>query len=194
MNRTHRGSPPRPVWVAQALLDTPLGPLRAVATHQGLAGLWFGTDKHHRGPIDAPEHLAHPFIEQARQWLADYWAGHDPAPGLVSLDLQGTPFQQAVWQALLAIPAGQTCSYGELAARVTAATGRRAVPRATGSAVGRNPVAVLVPCHRVLGADGSLTGYASGLALKEQLLRHEGALPPPLWQAALHAAQATTAA
>ena len=88
------------------------------------------------------------------------------------LDLHGTPFQQAVWQALLRIPFGRTRSYGQVAAEV----GSGAVPRATGTAVGRNPVSILVPCHRVLGADGSLTGYAGGLPRKQRLLVHEGVL------------------
>ena len=86
--------------------------------------------------------------------------------------MHGTLFQRAVWQVLLKIPQGRTWTYGEVAASV----GHGAVPRATGTAIGRNPVAVLVPCHRVIGANGSLTGYAGGLPLKERLLQHEGVL------------------
>jgi methylated-DNA-[protein]-cysteine S-methyltransferase len=90
----------------------------------------------------------------------------------VTLDLHGTAFQRAVWQALLDIPFGQTRSYADIARAV----GVPAAPRAAGGAIGRNPVAVLVPCHRVVGRQGALTGYASGLPLKVQLLRHEGVL------------------
>jgi methylated-DNA-[protein]-cysteine S-methyltransferase len=157
---------------AQDEIDTPLGPMRALATARGLAGLLFDNDKHHQGVVEAPRDPANPHLRAARRWLADYWAGRDPGLGSLTLDLHGSLFQRAVWQALLAIPFGRTCTYGEVAARV----GHGAMPRATGSAIGRNPVAVIVPCHRVIGADGSLTGYAAGLPRKERLLQHEGVL------------------
>lgn len=158
--------------VAQALLDTPIGPLTALATVEGVAGLWFDDQLHHPGVLDAPEDPAHPHIVAMQRWLDAYWAGADPSPHGVPLDLHGTSFQRAVWQALLTIPLGCTKSYGEVAAQV----GHGAVPRATGAAVGRNPVSILVPCHRVIGANGSLTGYAGGLPRKERLLQHEGVL------------------
>jgi methylated-DNA-[protein]-cysteine S-methyltransferase len=160
---------------AQATIDTPIGPLTALATAEGLAGLWFDAQKHHPGDLDAPVDADHPHIAAARRWLEAYWAGKNPSPRDVALDLHGTPFQRAVWKALLAIPLGRTKSYGEIAAQV-AQSGIAAVPRATGAAVGRNPVSILVPCHRVIGADGSLTGYAGGLPRKERLLQHEGVL------------------
>jgi methylated-DNA-[protein]-cysteine S-methyltransferase len=158
--------------VAQAVIDSPIGPLTALATARGIAGLWFDDQTHHPGALDAPLDATHPHIVAMQRWLAAYWAGHDPAPHTVPLDLHGTPFQRAVWTALLAIPLGHTRSYGEVAAQV----GHGAVPRATGTAVGRNPVSILVPCHRVIGANGSLTGYAGGLPRKERLLQHEGVL------------------
>jgi methylated-DNA-[protein]-cysteine S-methyltransferase len=156
--------------MAQAVIDTPLGALTALATARGIAGLWFEDQTRHSPatPVDAN----HPHIVAMRRWLEAYWAGRDPSPKEVPLDLHGTAFQRAVWQALLAIPLGRTKSYGEIAAQV----GNGAVPRATGTAVGRNPVSILVPCHRVIGADGSLTGYAGGLPRKERLLQHEGVL------------------
>jgi methylated-DNA-[protein]-cysteine S-methyltransferase len=160
---------------AQATIDSPLGALTALATAKGLAGLWFDAQKHHPGDLDAAVDPNHPHIVAARRWIDDYWAGRDPSPRDVALDLHGTPFQRAVWQALLTIPFGRTRSYGEVAAQV-AKSGITAVPRATGTAVGRNPVSILVPCHRVIGADGSLTGYAGGLERKQQLLQHEGVL------------------
>jgi methylated-DNA-[protein]-cysteine S-methyltransferase len=157
---------------AQATLDSPIGPLTALATSKGLAGLWFDAQKHHPGDLDAPVDAKNVHIVAVQRWLDAYWAGRDPSPREVTLDLHGTPFQQAVWQALLGIPLGRTKTYGEIASQV----GNGAVPRATGTAVGRNPVSILVPCHRVIGANGTLTGYAGGLPRKEKLLQHEGIL------------------
>jgi methylated-DNA-[protein]-cysteine S-methyltransferase len=160
---------------AQATIDSPIGPLTALATAEGLAGLWFDAQRHHPGDLDADVDPNDPHIVAAKRWIDAYWAGRDPSPRDVALDLHGTPFQRAVWQALLTIPFGRTHSYGEVAAQV-AKSGIEAAPRATGSAVGRNPVSILVPCHRVIGADGSLTGYAGGLERKQRLLQHEGVL------------------
>ena len=112
-------------------------------------------------------------LRQAVSQLAEYFAGHRTRFDL-PLDLQGgTAFQRAVWTALLGIPAGQTVSYGAISQRI----GKPAAVRAVGAAVGRNPVSVVVPCHRVLGGDGALTGYAGGLDRKTALLRLEGVLP-----------------
>lgn len=156
---------------ARSRLHTPAGPMTALATARGVAGLVFDTDRHHPGPFDdVSVDDDDPHLQAARRWLASYWQGEDPPRQDVPLDLHGTPFQQAVWRALLRIPQGVTWTYGEVS---RAAVGRDA-PRATGAAIGRNPVAVLVPCHRVVGADGSLTGYAAGLECKRRLLAHEG--------------------
>lgn len=155
---------------AQARADTPLGPITLAATAQGLAGLWFDAQKHHPGPLAAPHDAAQRWIAQAIDELDAYWAGR-ALRFTVPLDPQGTPFQRAVWRGLQAIEVGRTWSYGALARHV----GRPAAVRAVGAAVGRNPVSILVPCHRVLGADGSLTGYAGGLDRKQALLRLEGA-------------------
>ena len=157
---------------AQATIESPIGGLTALATARGIAGLWFDAQKHHPGDLDAPVDAAHPHIVAMRRWLDAYWAGREPSTAQVPLDLQGTPFQREVWKVLLDIPFGRTRTYGDVAAQV----GHGAVPRATGTAVGRNPVSILVPCHRVIGANGSLTGYAGGLARKERLLQHEGVL------------------
>ncbi len=160
---------PHPKIEAQAHIATPLGPLLAAATAQGLAGLWFDGQQHHPGPISAPEEPRHPHLAATAAALADYFAGR--APAAVPLDLHGTDFQRAVWQALLDIQAGRTSTY----AAIATAAGRPAAVRAAGAAIGRNPVSVLVPCHRVLGRDGSLTGYAGGLHRKQALLQLEGA-------------------
>lgn len=158
-----------PQVVAQARLDSPLGPLTAAATERGLAGLWFDGQTHHPGELTAPVNAAHPWLAQAARQLARYWEG-DALAFELPLDLHGTPFQQAVWRALLAIGRGATCSYRDIAARAGNAT----AVRAAGAAVGRNPVSIIVPCHRVLGHDGSLTGYAGGLPRKRALLALEG--------------------
>jgi len=159
--------------IAQAQLDSPLGPLRAAATAKGLAGLWFDGQAHHPGTLDAPEDAQQPFIAMAREQLARYWRGDGPPRFDLPLDAQGTPFQKTVWLALLQIPYGTTSSYGEIAQRAGAPRSVRAV----GAAIGRNPLSIVIPCHRVLGRDGSLTGYAGGLARKQHLLQHEGARP-----------------
>jgi methylated-DNA-[protein]-cysteine S-methyltransferase len=163
-------------WVAQARLDTPLGPARLAATARGLGGFWFDDQAHHPGPIEAPEAPQQLHLAQAADELAAYWQDAGRARFTVPLDLGGTPFQQAVWQALLGIACGGQSSYGEIARRI----GSPQAVRAVGAAVGRNPVSLIVPCHRVLGRDGSLTGYAGGLHRKRELLEREGVLAPAL--------------
>jgi len=158
----------------QLRADTPLGPVFLAATPRGLCGLWFQGQRHAPDLAAWPEATDHPLLTEARTQLVSYFAGHRQAFSL-PLDLSaGTAFQQAVWQALLTIPTGSHCSYGALAAQI----GRPTAVRALGAAVGRNPLSVVVPCHRVLGADGSLTGYAGGLDRKVALLRLEGVALP----------------
>jgi len=159
--------------VAQARLDSPLGPMTVAATARGLAGLWFDGQAHHPGPLEAPVDAQQPFIAMAREELDRYWRGGQCGRFQVRLDPQGTPFQQAVWRTLLDIPAGRTSTY----AAVAAAAGSARAVRAAGAAIGRNPLSIVVPCHRVLGRNGSLTGYAGGLQRKQALLQLEGALP-----------------
>lgn len=156
------------VCTAQALVDTPLGRVRLARTAKGLAGLWFEGQKHHPGALRAPLRPDDPLLRDAAAQLQRFFAGEASSFEL-PLDLQGTPFQRAVWQALQRIPAGRTCSYGELARTLGAP---RAV-RAVGAAVARNPASLVVPCHRVIGRDGSLTGYAGGLPRKRSLLALE---------------------
>lgn len=153
---------------AQALVDTPLGAVRLARTADGLAGLWFEGQKHHPGPLRAPLRPDDPLLREAAEQLRRYFAGESGSFEL-PLDLHGTPFQRSVWTALLRIPAGRTCSYGELARAI----GKPRAVRAVGAAVGRNPASLVVPCHRVLGQDGSLTGYAGGVQRKQSLLRLE---------------------
>jgi methylated-DNA-[protein]-cysteine S-methyltransferase len=157
---------------AQCRIDTPLGPLTLAATANGLAGAWFDGQKHHPGELDAPVQPQHPQLQRAAKALAAYFAdGQRPLD--LPLDATGTEFQRAVWRALCAIAPGTLTTYGEVARRV----GRPAAVRAVGAAVGRNPISIVVPCHRVVGQDGSLTGYAGGIERKQALLALEGAVP-----------------
>lgn len=151
---------------------TPLGPVLLCASHQGLAGLWFDGQRHHPAADRVAKwtvHPAHPLLREAAVQLDDWFAGRRTAFDL-PLDLSaGTDFQQQVWKALLGIERGQHHSYRDLAQAI----GRPQAVRAVGAAVGRNPLSIVVPCHRVLGSDGSLTGYAGGLDRKRALLRLE---------------------
>lgn len=152
--------------------QSPLGVIIVAATPRGLAGTWFEGQRHQPDMSGWPEDPAHPMLVQAIAQLQAYFAGRRDGFDL-PLDLaRGTAFQQSVWQALLAIPPGRTTSYRGICERI----GKPAAARAVGAAIGRNPVSIVVPCHRVLGTDGSLTGYAGGLERKSALLRLEGAL------------------
>ena len=149
--------------------DSPLGPMVLAATPIGLAGVWFDGQRHQPDPGAWPAAPSHPVLQAAQAQLAAYFAGTRSRFDL-PLDLgQGTTFQQSVWHTLLQIPYGATLSYGALAAAI----GKPSAVRAVGAAVGRNPVSIIVPCHRVLGAHGALTGYAGGLERKTALLQGE---------------------
>ena len=156
--------------------ESPLGRMLLAADDTGLTGAWFYGQRYFaRGLEDAEKNVGHgasadsPALLAARRWLDAYFAGECPGVADVPLAPRGTAFQRRVWDALLAIPYGETRTYGELAAALGSS------PRAVGAAVGRNPISVIVPCHRVLGAGGSLTGYAGGLARKRELLALERA-------------------
>lgn len=160
----------KPHHLLQRRIATPLGPLTAARSAQGLSGLWFDGQKHHPGALDVPEDDgSDAVLAAAEAALKAYFAGQPF--NLPPLDPAGTTFQREVWQALIEIPAGTPATYGRLAQRL----GRAQAARALGAAVGRNPISILIPCHRVIGADGSLTGYAGGLARKQALLALEGA-------------------
>ena len=161
--------------IVQIRFQSPLGIMMLAATHSGLAGVWFEGQRHMPNALTSPPGWAldtsHPVLIKTMQQLNEYFAGQRQKFDL-PLDLSGgTAFQQAVWQALLTIKPGQTSSYGN----VSKTMGNAAAVRAVGAAVGRNPIRIIVPCHRVLGSDGSLTGYAGGLDRKTALLRIESA-------------------
>ena len=158
--------------VAQCRIDTPLGPLTLAATARGLALAWFDKQAHRSDELDAPLQPGNELLLQSAREFDDYFAGRRREFS-VPLDPAGTDFQQCVWQELLRIPMGELSTYGEIARQL----GRPEAARAVGSAVGRNPIAIIVPCHRVVGSDGSLTGYAAGLPRKRALLALEAAPP-----------------
>lgn len=148
--------------VRYAIIQSPLGPLTLASTRKGLTAIHFGAAIPPEGTLDASAN------REAGDQLQEYFDGKRTSFDL-SLDVQGTPFQMAVWNELRKIPYGTTCSYGEIARSL----GKPGAARAVGMANHGNPVAVVIPCHRVVGADGSLTGYAGGLHLKEKLLAIE---------------------
>ncbi len=158
-----------------ACYKSPLGDMLLAADEAGLTGLWFADQKHFAARLEpGAQQKELPVFADARRWLEAYFAGRQPG-FTPPLHLIGTPFQLLVWQQLLAIPYGHTVTYGALAGAAAAQLGRQYMSaQAVGGAVGRNPVSVIVPCHRVLGAGGSLVGYAGGLDKKQALLRLEG--------------------
>ena len=156
--------------------SSPLGEILLAADDAGLTGLWFEGQKYFAAHADAHADEARtPALDEARRWLDAYFEGKAP-DFTPPLHLTGTPFRLAVWGLLLTIPYGATVTYGALAKRLAAQTGRAAMSaQAIGGAVGHNPVSIIVPCHRVVGADGSLTGYAGGVERKRRLLALENA-------------------
>lgn len=160
---------------AYTYVDSPLGPLLLTGRRGALTGLYLAGHDRCRRPDPSWVEDAAPFVEVIRQ-LDQYFAGTRTTFD-VDLDLVGTPFQVEVWNALLEIPYGETASYGELARRI----GRPAAVRAVGAANGRNPVSIIVPCHRVIGSNGKLVGYGWGTSTKAQLLDLEQPSLLPRW-------------
>jgi methylated-DNA-[protein]-cysteine S-methyltransferase len=160
----------RSACTAQTVYASPLGPMLLARTPAGLAGAWFLRQKDHPGELAAPERPHDPLLRRAAEQLQRYFAGAKGGFDL-PLDLLGTAFQRTVWNALLGIPLGSTRSYGQIARSIDAPQAVRAV----GAAVGKNPLGIIVPCHRVIGSSGALTGFAAGLDRKTALLELEGA-------------------
>ena len=154
---------------------SPLGTITLACDEDAVIGLWFNGQRHY-GNILPPEteRGEHPLLREAKRWLDIYFGGRRP-DFTPPLNLEGTAFRKEVWQLLLQIPYGETITYGELAAQLAAHNGlKRMSAQAVGGAVGHNPISIIVPCHRVVGTGGSLTGYAGGLAKKLALLKLEG--------------------
>lgn len=153
-------------------MASPVGMLTLVASEAGLVAILWEDDDPDRVRLGVlVEEPDHPVLAETVRQLTTYFAGERWSFDL-PLDFRGTDFQKSVWAALLAIPFGETRSYGEIAA----ALGRPGASRAVGAANGRNPISIVAPCHRVIGANGSLTGFAGGLEAKRYLLRLEGVL------------------
>ena len=183
---------PSPVFT-HYILTSPLGHLHLAGWGGWLSGLWFVGERHCPVCESAPRLLLPtaadfaagsvsfealpPFVESTSRWLSVYFSRLSPLPPLPDMELRGTDFQLAVWHELFEVPFGQTLTYGALAARVAARLGRpSSAVRAVATAVGRNPISILVPCHRIVGAHGAVGGYAGGVARKLKLLELEGVL------------------
>jgi methylated-DNA-[protein]-cysteine S-methyltransferase len=150
-------------------MSSPVGTLTLVASDEALVAILWAGGSPGRVPLaGVSEEAAHPVLVETQRQLDEYFLGERRAFD-VPLDLRGTPFQRSVWELLRTIPFGETRSYGELAAQL----GNPAAMRAVGAANGRNPISIVVPCHRVVGATGKLTGFAGGLEAKQTLLRLE---------------------
>lgn len=162
----------------KTVYHSPIGPLTLAADETHLVGVWLDGQKYFGAAYKEPfaDRADHPVLQKAVQWLKDYFAGKRPAISALPLKPQGSPFRQRVWQILCKIPYGQVVTYGDIARQLAQEQGQKSMSaQAVGGAVGHNPISVIIPCHRVVGADGSLTGYAGGLQAKSWLLAHEGA-------------------
>jgi methylated-DNA-[protein]-cysteine S-methyltransferase len=151
------------------ILKSPVGALKLVSSEQGLAAILWENDNLKRLPLSSlQEDINHPILLAAESQLNDYFAGKLKQFSL-QLDAKGTPFQKQVWQALSTIPFGETRTYGQIAKQI----GNPKAVRAVGAANSRNPISIIVPCHRVIGSNGKLTGFAGGLDIKAYLLAIE---------------------
>ena len=155
---------------------SPLGPLTVLASDNGVHAIAFGSDRTEQAKINLPRAVNHPIINAAVEQLSMYFNEKLKIFDL-PLNLRGTDFQKRVWKLLLEIPFGETRTYGDIAR----ALGNAGASQAVGAANGKNPVAIIVPCHRVIGTSGHLTGYAGGIERKRFLLTHEGVLQPTLF-------------
>lgn len=157
--------------------DSPVGRITLAADGAALNGLWIEGQKYFGDTI--PEEMTErgglPVFDAAKAWLDRYFAGKAPLQCELPLAPIGGPFRQSVWKILCEIPYGGTITYGSIAKRLAAESGKASMSaQAVGGAVGRNPISIIIPCHRVVGASGSLTGYAGGIRTKVWLLTHEG--------------------
>lgn len=155
--------------------DSPIGVITIASDGERITGLWFEGQKYYAATLQSPvTDAALPVFDRAAAWLDRYFGGERPEMNL-PLKPEGSTFRQAVWHILLGIPYGETLTYGSIAQELARSTGKNVSAQAVGGAVGHNPISILIPCHRVVGADGSLTGYAGGIDKKIRLLQLEGA-------------------
>ena len=157
--------------------DSPIGSLRLVSDGENLTGLWM---EKHRYPYPPAEETAAwcsrlPVFDEAKKWLNAYFAKKQPSINALPLAPSGSPFRQEIWRLLCQIPYGQVTTYGELARQAAANLNKAHMSaQAVGGAVGHNPISIIIPCHRVVGTNGSLTGFGGGIENKIWLLQHEG--------------------
>lgn len=156
---------------------SPLGRIRLASDSEALSGLWLEGQKYFGGTLkeELVENRSLPVLENAKDWLDRYFAGKKPEISELPLAPIGTAFQRGVWELLCGIPYGQVTTYGEIAKKMAVKMGKSSMSgQAVGGAVSHNPISIIIPCHRVVGATGSLTGYAGGIEKKIKLLEHEG--------------------
>ena len=156
---------------------SPVGPLTLVSDGKNLIGVWMAGQKYFGGTVltESVVQKELPVFTATKEWLKRYFAGEKPLPSELPLAPVGGVFRQQVWKLLCEIPYGQVTTYGELAKELSKRMGRVSMAgQAVGGAVGHNPISIIIPCHRVVGANGSLTGYAGGILTKAKLLEHEG--------------------
>lgn len=156
---------------------SPLGTIMLASDGENLIGLWMEGQKYHGGTV--PEEMTEnddlPVFAAAKDWLDRYFAGDKPAVSELPLAPTGGEFRQAVWKILCDIPYGECMTYGDIAKKIAVQMNKPGMSgQAVGGAVGHNPISIIIPCHRVIGSNGSLTGYAGGIAKKVKLLEHEG--------------------
>lgn len=158
-----------------SIYESPIGQLTLAAGEDGLKGLWIKGQKYFGGGLHTPlEPGGNAFIEQAFTWLDEYFAGKDPSLDSLTLAPMGSEFRQVVWRLLYEIPLGQVQTYGDLTKEAARRMGKEKMSaQAVGGAVGHNPISIIIPCHRVVGTNGNLTGYAGGISKKLWLLKHE---------------------
>ncbi len=156
---------------------SPLGPVTLASDGEHIVGLWLDGQKYFAATVKGSlaEKPDLPVLTLAKQWLDAYFAGKQPAISALPLAPSGGEFRKAVWDILCAIPYGHCTTYGEIAKKMAARMRKQSMSsQAVGGAVGHNPISIIIPCHRVVGSNGSLTGYAGGISKKVALLEHEG--------------------
>lgn len=161
----------------ESTYESPVGLLTLTARGEWLTGLWINGQVHGRCGLDGKNVIPRetPALTAAKRWLDAYFSGRRPSADDIGVILEGSPFRQMVWHIIRRIPYGQVRTYGDIASEIAVRLGRSSMSaQAVGGAVGHNPVAIIIPCHRVVGAKGKLTGYAGGMDKKMALLQFEG--------------------
>lgn len=159
-------------------LSTPLGEMTAASDGENIVGLWFNGQKYFMAGVSAATERGElQCFKRLENWLERYFGGENPPPNEIKITPDGSFFRKTVWKILTEIPYGKTASYGEIAKKAAESFGKERISaRAVGGAVGHNPISIIIPCHRVLGAHGEIVGYAGGIDKKLKLLALEGAI------------------